>query len=480
MPKLSELAAKSILSRTGGGSSINVGNETALDLLISGNTNKTALAAALTAKGASANSSAETMPQLISKVNDLVIDTSREKVPAVWMSGNLSSDNVSPIKLVGDWVCHRYNNKIYFFKLDSFFNTDNYPRVDNYKYNFSLLESFYIDRNSSIDNGVAFNADCSKCYIYTSTALYIYSVDYVNKTSTLLKTINYAEPSSARHLSVNSDGTYALLAKAWQPQNIYVLDLSAADGATVSWSEISTGMSTGYYHICTFVGTNNIIDLFQGNGNTVAVFKHYTIDFTTMTLTEVYSDSMDYGNNDYFDINNSYPFSNLKIGNTDYVFVKGTGAYDADTQYPHLAVYNLTSHSFTKISAKAGLVSFDNGNVNRSINVQQLDNGNYSIFCGLGYLPIQFDSALNVVCKSAVGCIVDNRLQVNLRRSNCLLNSDGTIVVSITNGYFYKRKIYNNKRVLYAKTSTVNGTAKTRFYPVICSEQDIVDGYLDI
>lgn len=457
-----------------GGGSVSVGNEAAIDLLQQINESKKVLAGNLEGLGITASASGNTLEELATKVADVVVDNERQKIPALLMFGTLTAVEVSPIRVLGNtgWLYHRYNSKVYFFKISSFFDKENYPNNNNGSNNFDLLEKFFIDNNPVQDNSITFNKDFSKCYIYTTTALYIYSIDYENQTTTLLKTINYSSFQNSYLLSVNDNETYAI---TMRNNAVYILDLSTEDGETGTWTQIFNGSSTGNNLMMTFVGNNNIIILQSNNNTSIIAVHHYTIDFATMTLTEVFTTSFDIENRENnFNTSSSFPFATLEINNKTYLFIRGSRNW----LYPALYLYNVTDKIFTPIysttiSANSNPSAWK---TNRAINVQQI-NGKYVVFSGVGLCPIYFDANLNVIQQAVVLYYPYNT------GSNMLLSPDGNVMAEIGNAVFYKQKIYNNKRCLYARTLTKVvdevETTKTMYFPVKCEEQDVIDGFLD-
>ena len=259
---------------------LNVGDESAIDLLIERNTAKKDLAVNLSGKGITANASTETLNELVQKVANISSDSSKEYVESITTNityGSAYKPNKWRLR-IKDYIFFVKNGdpKLYYAKIS---DIEQGLASNNTSGSVStLFTSVSAGNNFTNNNDLTTNSDYTKLYVVSTNANVAY-FDIVWDGDTITSvtfnsTINF-DSQGEWSISSNSDASKILYANAENKVKLY------ASGSATSLFTLSI---SGIFNSCfvRFVGDNQFVVGYVSSS--ILYVLLYSLEGTTATL----------------------------------------------------------------------------------------------------------------------------------------------------------------------------------------------------
>ena len=467
---------------------INIGNESALDLVVSQNKAKTELAENLQGLGVSANASTDTLEQLAYKVSTVSADDDRQKPHSLAVDMKNNFDETSPDHFgyfveKNGWLFLRYGSTLKVRKLTGLktsVNTYNQRKSAGFQ-SPSVGGDYYVDgRGSETKETFIFNEDGSKVYVLCSETVRVYTVDGYSGTALTLTYVKTLTPKfdnenrSIDCIDINANETQMIVSNS--SGEIGIFDLTGSN--TQNLTKVN---STYDDAVLKFTNdANNSIAVLYNTGST------YEIAFWTISgdqVTVLSSDSIDTGNsgNDkwmrgifkYKDLNNHYKI----LFNFRYKYID-TNNYDLYTEC--LGVLDCATKSFSIINSKINMPNYSiRDNSSASTPIITIIGNYYYVMAGVCFAA--FDSNWN-----CVGYII-NQLY-DYTTDGFYANGSFMYYTYIYDGDFYnfgedggtiyamKHRLWLNKLVAYSRSVEINNFTKQLPYFAQLTAEDLDNG----
>lgn len=459
---------------------INVGNESAIDLLITQNKAKSELASNLQGLGISANASTDTLEQLVYKVSTVSADNNRQKPKSLAI--NTSSRNSDYYSLnhyivKNDWIFSRNGTAFRYKKLDALkAKVTNYDRDEGTNLSMtSKTVSSRGDIGEGYEQTIFFNNDGSNMYVVNTSTISKYSVEGYNTDTLTIGTAETLTPQinntaiNIKWIDINNAETKILVTDT--DGNVGIYDLTGSASQNISPA---------------FTGETEAIWFFTNNSSD-DVFRVYMPDDASYYIS-------------------FYTFSNNTIGNqigstteiirsTSYNWRRGILKYkDSNNKYKvFLSSGGINTDnipSFIMIDCDTKSVSNIFCKLNNA-NAEVLENllpvtltevGNYKYLLS-GMILAVFDSNWNLV-GNCINRIKDPEYGQNALQNILLYDgdifdfgdyNDNRVIYSAI-----KHKTWLDKIVAYEREATINGTTKRFMYFSEVTAADLNNGWYDI
>ena len=436
---------------------ISLGNESALDLLVSQNKAKTELANNLQGLGISANANTDTLNQLAYKVSTVSADSSRQKPKTLAINTNSRNGdyvNINNYIVKNGWIFSRAGSSLKYKKLSALkAKVTTYDAESPTNLSMSSKSVGGRDIGQGYEQSVFFNADGSNMYVMNTSNIAKYTVSGYNTDTltfgdavTLTPKINNAT-TTIKWIDINDAETKILVTDI--DGNVGIYDLSG------SASQNITPIHTGESDVIWFFTNNSTDDIFRvymPDGATYYIafyaFSNNTLGSqigSTIEIIRTSSNDWRRGILKYKDSNNKYR-----------IFLSSGGLNTDDI--PSFIMINCDTRTTTNIFCKV------NNEVSSVLGyllpVTLTEVGNYKYLLS-GMLLAVFDNNWNLVgnCVNRLRTDNQNNLQQTLLYDGDIFDfSDTNDGRTIYNAY--KHKTWLDKLVAYEREVTVNGTTK--------------------
>lgn len=375
---------------------IDLGSETALDLLVKSNEDKATLAATLTNKGTAANPDTETWSALLTKTADLNVEAGRAILDVPFVSrtigglvtGGGGRGDSSVIGIAwGRWAFYwKQNSPTVLVRVDLKNNT----AIPNYNTQYSVLGYVVENSVSGVVDGNWFFQQAyvanNKIIMINTTTLTVYDVD--EATGVLAVNINITLGASINSASTicgaNSDLSKFLIydgdcIAAGSHANFKFV--ATSDGSVTAASSVPVGSSS---HICPAVYDNDLVfsrtGAWPNDDTSIRTVNHFAIDWDTLELT--------YTGYTFFCNGSSTYASNRKV-----LISATSGKRYIPYFYNATFLYCLSDGTSTKISEDVGHFIYNNASCP---SVTELSDGGYAVINNYG-LPIFLDENLELL-----------------------------------------------------------------------------------
>lgn len=466
-------------ANTSGGSG-NVGNESALDLLIAQNTAKRDLATNLQGKGIEANATTETLNELVNKVPNILTDNSQTFPECLTLNLTITPLTTyirrNVIEVNGYFIFLNVSSTTAIAYLSYIKKSDiENAMIDNTSVS---LSSFIVNSASlssqTIDNyaQLCLTPDNNKIYLWDTTSSHHHirafdinwsGEDITSITEDTNVNINVAIGTEVGNL-VYRDSKLLMSSST----GIYLYDLTTSTKTTLK----SATLPRGSYSFIIWYQSDEF--LYGYIGNSKLTIEVYSLSGTTITLLDtIYSSTISIASN--WDA----IYNRIKIiGNKVLI------PLDQSTTYSGIkfAIYDISNKIITEYNnAKTIGLSLSSPDTNRyqlKINVLSLEN-RYVV--AVGYIFYIFDTNWNLINSinvntTAISATASGTNTPNFSTlfwlGNKMISFNGANVISIP--YYY------GKKTIIKKVNSINEQTKEMYYPADeISVADIEAGYYD-
>lgn len=469
---------------------INLGNESAIDLLLEQNTAKANLATNLSGKGITANASTETLNELVNKVANIQSTSDRELVKCITLNrvnavdfNSYSRDANAAYYLKAKgylFFIKKGISGLFYIKLSDMLT---YITTQNTLTNLTanVVSVSISNIISPIYAEITANSDFTKIFVSgisdsgTASIAYfdvVWNGDDISSV-TFNKYLGTGVSKDVYNISSNSDGSKLLYIR-YDTIGVFLYDV--ANETTTQISGVS--FKAQYPHYMSqrvsvrWVGDSEFVTVELYNSSWV--LEHYSLTGSTATsLLE--SSAVSQGTLSTEDDNIGQGLKVVEYDTNKYkVFIAGS-AVDTDWNYLKLCIYDTYTKTMTSYSTNIGTIG-QTVNSNRTTEVYPIDIahiGQYYIVSHCVNFLI-FDENWNNI----------NNVAKNNVNSNKVLNSvffAGDYLVGIRPDFSaIKLKYWFGKKTITKRTVSVNGTEKEFFYsPEQVAIADIENGYFD-
>lgn len=453
---------------------INIGNETALDLLVKQNNAKQELANNLQGLGVDANASTDTLEELAYKVSTVISSNNRQEQESIGIIPKTSggSDNEIEFQIKNGWIfvipSHDSNNVLYYKKLSSF-------ELYNYYESISTNMSTKSNMNEEMwrNNPIKFTEDGNYLFVINNGSLNRWTVTWgqnyntVSFSSKITITPQYeGNEDNIYNFDISGDGSKLIFQTSSYGTGI--IDISSiSSSTTVAYTPLQNVSSNTDFQ-WRFTNVDNEILCIVRNSNTDEIEFH-RFSVTNNTCTE----------ENRFDIpcNDSSWWTRgiltYKDANNHYKIIYNNGGYNYDS--PSFVIYDCSTKVFNQY------FSFNTNGINDSsrsypINVF-IRNNKYYLIAGMCVLI--FDSNWNLLGNTLVKIDYEGFYSNNIWNT-VYWNGD----LYAFNGEYYenviKYKLFFDKKLVYSRNVTPTGKSQKQLvYSVFPLEEDILNGYFD-
>lgn len=466
---------------------INIGNESALDLLIKQNNAKQELANNLQGLGVNANASTDTLEQLVYDVSTVSVDNNRQIPKSIAINVNSAADESSYDNLYdgycikNGWFIWLYSDgsslKLRRFKLSAM-------NISNYNTQKTISQG---NTNvGTLDNGsncqFVMNDDGSNVYIINNNTIKKYAISGYDTTAltipapdttvvTYTPKFDYGEGYTnidIYRIDINSTETQMIVVD--RGGNVGIFDLTGS--TTQNLTILDNDKDVMFFANNT---NNNLIEIKQDSSNSRYIINMFSIVSNQLSLISTQS---------YDGVMNGHwkrGFLKYKDGN-NYKLIMNLGNVNSDTK-PTFIIIDCATMNITPIFSKLNYfktTDYDNdlGVVTPTITVI----GNYYYLLAGLWLVI-LDSNWNVIGNIINRFYSDNNMYFfwhTFIYDNEIhnLGQNGTTI------YVMKHKTYLNKLVAYERTVTKTNNNQTYTlqipYYAQLNEDDLDNGIYDI
>lgn len=444
---------------------INIGNETALDLLVKQNNAKQELANNLQGLGVNANASTDTLEQLAYKVSTVSVDNNKQKPKclALKIENDVQSGEdwkyCDGIIIKNGWFFYRYYNGSDQLRGAKLSNLN----ISDYSINKSVSKSYGNIGSYSYSNSypsLVFNEDGSHLYVMCDNSVRRYNVSgYDGNTISLSSLTTYTpnnEGNSIEFYNIDISTDETTMSIVDRNGNFYVMDLTGS--ATPDLPIIDNDKD-----IMKFRGSSNtefISFTVRDNGNP------YYLDITPYslnngTLLSGTSITFNYATLNYW----QRGIVKYKDSNNNYKFIVHLGGYNR--AIPGFVVVDSTTFNYTKVYSKINYFSDATAIAKPIITV--VDNNYYIIAAmALAIFNSNWDLIGNVI----------NQKNNSYYFNHSFIFDNTLYDVGEDNGtiYFMKHKTWFNKLVAYQRTVDTDYYVP---YYADWTENGIINGYFD-
>lgn len=465
-------------ANTSGGA--NVGNESALDLLIAQNTAKRDLATNLQGKGIEANATTETLNELVNKVPNILTDNSQTFPECLTLNLTITPLTTyirrNVIEVNGYFIFLNVSSSTSIAYLSYIKKSDiENAMIDNT----SVSLSSFILNSASLTSQSIYNytqlcltSDNNKIYLWDTTGtnhhIRAFDInwngdDIVSITEDTNVDINVAIGTECGNL-VYRDSKLLMSSST----GIYLYDLTTSTKTTLKSETLPRG---AYSFVIWYQSDEFIYGYIENSKLTIEV---YSLSGTTITLLNtIYSSTISIGSN-WDAVYNKIKIIGNKVlipleQSTDYAGIK-------------FAIYDISNKTITEYNnAKTIGLSLTPSTPNQfqlQINVLSLEN---RYIVAVGYIFYIFDINWNLINSVNINT---NVISATASASNTptfstlfwlgdkMISFNGTNVISIP--YYY------GKKTIIKKVNSINEQTKEMYYPTDeLSVADIEAGYYD-
>lgn len=471
---------------------INIGNESAIDLLVSQNKAKTELANNLQGLGVNANANTDTLEQLAYKVSTVSADNVRQKSKAIALNAQdhcSANDNASVGYFVikNDFIFWRYigGARYILYKKLSTVKTN----ISNYNSSVNFLTS---GTSTRIDVGTTydaedtrnyqtfkFNDDGTKLYAMTNNTIKRFTVSgYDSTTITLSDGITYTpkfnnSTITIKCFDINQDETKMLIVDS--DGNVGIFDLTSAS-TTQDLAILTTesdakcfflNNTDGDIAITKYENDSVKIDLYSVSGDVLT-----QIGSTVTISTSIYS-------------NFGVGLTKYKVANNQYKIFIHLGGLDTDI--PGFVMIDGATKTIIQIMSKYNVDNLaDEGSYNPNsdgcypINIFTIGT-NYYVLSGLNL--VVFDSNWNRI-GNTINRIVNENDKYFFRYTYIYDGDFYDIGQDNNKLYGMKHKAWFDKLIVYERTitRTLNGQTIQDSIPYYAqlTETDLSNGFYNI
>lgn len=445
---------------------INIGNESAIDLLVSQNKAKTELANNLQGLGVSANASTDTLEQLAYKVSTVSVDSNRQKVKTIAVNTENHVDFGDTVGGVGYFAI---KNNFLFWRYTGGTRYILYKKLSTIQTNINHYDGNSVNFLSSgtttrIDIGTAydaydtreyqtfkFNDDGTKLYAMTNNTIKRFTVSgYDSTTITLSDGITYTpkfnnSTITIKCFDINQDETKMLVVDS--DGNVGIFDLTSASttqdlAILTTESEAKSfflNNTDGDIAITKYENDSVKIDLYSVSGDVLTQIG------STFTISTTISSNFGVGLTKY------------KVANNQYKIFLHLGGINSDI--PGFVMIDGATKTITQIMSKYNIndsTSDTNPNSDGCFPINVFAIGTY-YYVLAGMNLVVFDSNWN-----RVGVTI-NRINTNTKymlRYTYIYDGDFYDIGQDSNRlYGMKHKAWFDKLIVYERTitRTLNG-----------------------
>lgn len=464
---------------------LNIGNESALDLLIERNTAKSDLATNLQGKGINADASTETLNELVNKVPDILSSSEEELVPAITISVSTASnprDESTPginFHSMNGYLffVRKDNSNLYYIKLSTL---KDIIAADNTSVNLSGNEQIKVVAATTgfqtQNNAFSNNSNFTKLFVsYGSTTSGIACFDIVwdgdDITSvTFNSNITISNSTEVYALSSNSDGNKILYVKNGT-NAVFLYNFS--DNTHTQINNTSSGLSTSPYMGVYFLEDDEFLTVTKRDGYWMVTQYHLEGTVATSYGTAVNTESINgtessnqFGVNTKlikYDVGKYKLFMEGQINNTNSNALKLT-IYDTNTR-------TISNYRNCKNIGTTNTNISNNSNARANpIDLTQRDGYNIVTYCTNFFI---FDANWNNINNISFNNIGTNNI-------SCAYFIDNHLVCISRSLYGYRYRYWLGKKTIIKRTVSINGETKNFWYtPFNAPTADIDAGYFD-
>lgn len=444
---------------------INLGDESAIDLLISQNKAKTELAENLQGLGVSADASTDTLEQLAYKVSTVSVDNNRQKPKCLAIKfDNCASESYNDrygdgFIIKNGWFFYRYYNgsdQLRGAKLSNL-NISNYDTNKTIAKSYGNIGSYSYasDRPSMV-----FNEDGTHLYVMCDHDVKRYTVSgYDGNTISLSSVVTYAPTNDGNeiefyNIDISADETKMSIVST--QGDFYYMDLT---GSTTPDLPIIDNSK----NIMKFKGSSNVDFLNFTARNVGSCYLDVTpYNLNNGILTNGTTITFDLASVDYW----LRGIEKYKDTNNNYKFIMHLGGYNRNI--PGLVVMDATTLNYTKVYSKINYLQ-NAGSISKPI--VTIINNYYYIIAAMSIAI--FDSNWNLV-----GNIINQKNPNDYYFDHSFIYNNDLYSVGEASGtmYFMKHKMWLDKLVAYQRTVDIDYYVP---YYADWTENGILAGYFD-
>ena len=451
---------------------LNIGNQSALDLLIKENSAKKTLATNLAGVGVSASETNDTLEELAYKVSTVTADSTRQKIESLACGYQNHGDDGKPQFIVKNgwmFVLSNDNNGTLFYVKLSALKTEIGGYQELGGYNRSSLTNIL---STSIDDSrhckLQFSPDGLYLYITENSKIYRYTVTWGEDYATVSfgSKITLTPLDSGNSISIYSSDVSAdnskILIYDYGVNSLYEFDITNVSSDTSANATKLAGNITGdcYYF---YTETDNQICCFKKDSDYYA-FYLFNISSNNLSIvgnSETFAKSSD----DYW----RTAFCKFKDSNNKYRIIFNVGGINSDV--PSFAIFDCYNKILNKYFCKTSWGASNRQNKPVSVYVY---NNKYYILSSIALLI--FDSNWNLL-----GNALNHYHQYPPDFLDALI-FDGDIFLFWSDRLenAARLKVYFDKQTVYARTVAVTGLpTKQEVYFAKLTEDDLNNGYFD-
>ena len=467
---------------------INLGNESAVDLLIERNVAKQDLATNLQGKGVSADASTETLGQLVNKVPNILSASNEELIECIttdltannitWDNNNMSFARINGYLFftkIGDW-------RLSCIKISEIEQAMPYDQQTNVANIITSANNTY----ASIYPGNIFSSpDFTKIYVFGNySGFWLFDAVWDGDTITSLTYNTFVNLTGNKIINagdINSTGDKIIYIKDGS-NSIWLYDLVNETNTEIFNTDILQHDAFEKLYSCSsikWVGNNEIVFAACSKSRYVKVL-HFSIDGTIATLIANKNGQIQAGNSKF---TATYLFNRttlVEYSSGKYKFIIPLEPYIQSYDALKLAIYDTYTKELIEYNKNIRhLKCFNNiSNLNSPCHTDITYNSTYHRWIlSVGWDFYIFDD--NFELKSAMST---NCLSTGDYLNGSIFISDNSIYSpnSGTFGQAIKVQYWLNKKTITKRTVSINEEQKDFYYtPEIITVSDIENGYFD-
>lgn len=460
---------------------INLGNESALDLLVEQNKAKTDLANNLNGLGISANANTDTLEELAYKVSTASVDSLKQKPKCIAI--NTSNYNgidasVNHFLTKNGWLFSRKGTAFRYKKLSAMktkvTSYDSGTATNLVMSTKSVTNRTLNYNGEGIGQNIFFNADGSYLFVLTNTTILRYGVQNYNtdtlsidsSATTLTPKFNNAS-TNIQWIDINDAGTQILITD--DSGNVGIFDLTGSNTQNITPIYSGEGEDVWFFtnnasndvvRIANPSETNFYISFFEYSNNTIGSQIGSTIEIVRESYHHQFLNAIC----KYKDSNNKYR-----------LFINACGINN--NSEPSFIMIDCYSRNVTNIFCKINKQRSSSFEYAYTVTVTEVGTYKYVLS---GLLLAVFDENWNLVgnCINRLGDIDEDMslLYQTLLYDGDIFDfndyNDNKVIYSAI-----KHKTWLDKLVAYERTVTINGNTKNLVYFSSLNATDLNDGY---
>lgn len=453
---------------------INIGNETALDLLVKQNNAKQELANNLNGLGVSANASTDTLEQLAYKVSTVISSNNRQEKESIGTLIPISGGSEDQIgfQIKNGWIfvipSHDNNDVLYYKKLSSF-------ELYNYYESIATTMQTKSNMNDEIwrNNYIKFSEDGNYLFTNNNTGINRWSVTWGSNYSTVsfsnkisITPTFEGNEDSIYDFDISGDGSKLIFQTESYGTGIINIS-SISTSTTVAYTPLQNLSSNLEFH-WKFTNVDNEIMCIARNDGTNKVEMH-RFSVTNNTCTEESRFDITCCNSSWWEVG----FQIYKDLNNHYKIIYNNGGYNYDI--PAFVIYDCSTKVFTQYFCYIS----EHYSSSRSYPISVfVKNNKYYLMAGMCILI--FDSNWNLLGNTLVKLDYENFSPYEDIRNSVYWNGD---IYAFSGDYYdsvVRYKTYFDKKLVYSRNVTPTGQSEKQLnYSAFPTEQQIIDGYYD-